>query len=151
VEVAVALHRRRARLQRGPLSLDVRVVSLEEDRVQVFVGDHADLDHLAFRLDSFFGVIGLEVHVRQRCEEAELDCQLIGSNQSLSSFALPVGPRVVLLLLKRVLHCLEGPQSAKQNIQMKKLSGKNIVQNNLLIIKRPNITVVKANRITFNK
>lgn len=135
MEVAVALHRRRARLQRGPLSLDVRVVSLEEDRVQVFVGDHADLDHLAFRLDSFFGVIGLEVHVRQRCEEAELDCQLIGSNQSLSSFALPVGPRVVLLLLKRVLHCLEGPQSAKQNIQMKNCREKTSYNNNLLIIK----------------
>ena len=114
VELSVAADRRDAGLQGRPAALDVGVVHLEENRVQVLVGDQVVLDHLSVRLDPVFGAFGLEVHVGQRGQEAELGRELVGPDQGLPSLAQPVGPGVVLLLLQRVLHRLEGPESGNQ-------------------------------------
>jgi hypothetical protein len=72
VEVPVTPHGRGAGLQGGPLPLNVRIVPLEENGVEVLVGDQAELDDLALGFDPVLDIVGFQVHVRQGGQETEL-------------------------------------------------------------------------------
>ena len=73
------------------------------------------MDDFSFWFDPVFDTVGLEVHVGEGGEEAELGGELVGSDEGLASLALAVGPGVVLLLLQRVLNRLEGPEPVPED------------------------------------